>query len=227
MKLNTDLNQLFRFLESSAFYHEDLLEGLVRITRMLLLYKYPDYLDQGYESLVNNPPVIYTSIASPLGLVQHICRQVGLPLMCVRPVPCNTVFGSHQKMDVAALERAIEDDKLVDKVPLMVLADAGTTIAGHVDNIARMQELCRKHDVWLHLRGHSLAALAMAASPTVPSRIADSMTLPLGVWLGVPALPIVVSFSNYSLSLQIIILKGVLFWDFLCHFLLHIYVTCM
>jgi threonine aldolase len=169
---------------------------MVRITRMLILHKYPEYLELGYEALISHPPVIYTSIASPLGLVQHICRQVGLPLMCVRPVPCNTVFGSHQKMDVAALERAIEDDKLVDKVPLLVLADAGTTIAGHVDNIARLQEVCRKHDVWLHLRGHSLAALAMASSPNVPSRIADSMTLPLGVWLGVPALPIIVSFSS-------------------------------
>lgn len=195
-KINKEYHICSRFLESSAFYHEDLLEGMVRITRMLILFKYPEYLEQGYEALVSNPPVIYTSIASPLGLVQHICRQVGLPLMCVRPVPCNTVFGSHQKMDVAALERAIEDDKLVDKVPLLVLADAGTTIAGHVDNISRLQEVCRKHDVWLHLRGHSLAALAMASSPNVPSRIADSMTLPLGVWLGVPALPIVVSFTQ-------------------------------
>ncbi|XP_059472469.1 pyridoxal-dependent decarboxylase domain-containing protein 1 [Neocloeon triangulifer] len=190
------LSHMFRFLECNAFYNDDLLEGLVRITRMLLHYKYPEYLEQGYDALQTNPPVIYTSMASPLGLVQHLCRQVGLPLMCVRPVPCNTVFGSHQKMDVAALERAIEDDKLVDKVPLLVLADAGTTIAGHVDNVTRMQEVCRKHDVWLHLRGHGLAALAMASSPTVPSRIADSMTLPLGVWFGVPALPIVTLFRT-------------------------------
>ncbi|XP_065340823.1 putative pyridoxal-dependent decarboxylase domain-containing protein 2 isoform X1 [Cloeon dipterum] len=192
------LSHMFRFLDCTAFYHEDLLEGLVRITRMLLHYKYPEYLELGYEALHTKPPVIYTSTASPLGLVQHICRQVGLPLMCVRPVPCNTVFGSHQKMDVAALERAIEEDKLVDKVPLLVLADAGTTIAGHVDNIARMQEVCRKHDVWLHLKGHSLAALAIAASPTVPSRIADSMTLPVGVWFGVPALPIVTLFRTFE-----------------------------
>ena len=47
----------------------------------------------------------------------------------------------------------------------------GTTIAGHVDNVLRLQELCRQHDVWLHLRGHSLAALAMVSVQNVVSSI--------------------------------------------------------
>ncbi|KAF4521189.1 hypothetical protein B566_EDAN010651 [Ephemera danica] len=116
--------------------------------------------------------------------------MLGLPLMCVHPVPCNTMFGSQQKMDVAALKRLMEEDTTAGRVPLIVLADAGTPVAGHVDNLGRLQEVCREHDVWLHLRGHSLAALAMATAPAVPSRVADSLTLPIGVWLGVPALPV-------------------------------------
>jgi hypothetical protein len=51
--------------------------------------------------------------------------QLGLPMYCVRPVPCNTLFGSQQKIDVAALERLIEEDKASNRVPLIVLADAG------------------------------------------------------------------------------------------------------
>lgn len=39
-------------------------------------------------------------------------------------IPCNTLFGS-QKMDLAALEREIEADKENNKLPLIVLADAG------------------------------------------------------------------------------------------------------
>lgn len=46
-------------------------------------------------------------------------------MYCVRPVPCNTLFGSQQKIDVAALERLIEEDKTSNRVPLIVLADAG------------------------------------------------------------------------------------------------------
>lgn len=47
-------------------------------------------------------------------------------MRCIQPVPCNTMFGSHQRMDVAELERLIEQDKSAHKIPLMVLADAGT-----------------------------------------------------------------------------------------------------
>ncbi|PSN50728.1 Pyridoxal-dependent decarboxylase domain-containing protein 1 [Blattella germanica] len=194
------LSHLFRFFDCAAFIHDDMLEGVVRITRMMLHYKYPKYLEDGFDALTSHPPVIYSSVASPLGVVQHICRQLGLPMYCVRPVPCNTLFGSQQKIDVAALERLIDEDKANNRVPLIVLADAGTTIAGHVDNVLRLQELCKQHDIWLHLRGHSLAALAMVSVQNVPTRIADSFTLPLGIWLGIPALPIVTLYRLFDSS---------------------------
>lgn len=38
------------------------------------------------------------------------------------------MFGSHQRMDVAELERLIEQDKNTHRVPLMVLADAGIVV---------------------------------------------------------------------------------------------------
>nr|CAD7264811.1 unnamed protein product [Timema shepardi] len=207
------LSHLFRFFDCAAFFHEDVLEGIVRLARMMLHYKYPKYLEDGYEALSARPPVIYSSVAAPLGVVQYICRQasalfsvthyssiLGLPMVCVRPVPCNTMFGSQQKMDVAALDRFIQEDKANNRVPLIVLADAGTTIAGHVDNLSRLQELCKSHDIWLHIRGHSLAALSMVSIPNVPTRIADSLTLPIGVWLGIPALPVVTLYRLFDTS---------------------------
>jgi hypothetical protein len=53
---------------------------------------------------------------------------------------------------------------------------SGTTIAGHVDNVLRLQELCKQHDIWLHLRGHSLAALAMVSVQNVVSSILISVS---------------------------------------------------
>lgn len=64
-------------------------------------------------------------------------------------------------MDVSLLQRMLSEDIAGGRVPLIVIADAGTPITGHCDNIVRIQELCKLHDVWLHLRGHSLAALAL------------------------------------------------------------------
>lgn len=42
----------------------------------------------------------------------------------MRAVPCTTLFAG-QKMDVAALDRLIEEDKSAGRLPLIVLADAG------------------------------------------------------------------------------------------------------
>ena len=69
------LSHIFRFVDCAASFHEDPLEGLLRITRLALHRKYPRYLEEGFTVLANSPPVIYCSIA-PLGLVQHLCKQV-------------------------------------------------------------------------------------------------------------------------------------------------------
>lgn len=96
-------------------------------------------------------------------------------------------------MDISALERRLAEDTQSNNVtPLLVLAEAGSVLTGHCDNITRLRAICDKYNVWLHLRGHSLAALALNNSTKdLPSKIADSITLPLGTWLGIPSLPVV------------------------------------
>lgn len=72
------------------------------------------------------------------------------------------MFGSRYSMDVSALERRLAEDTQSNSVtPLLVLAEAGSVLTGHCDNIARLRAICDKYNVWLHLRGHSLAALAL------------------------------------------------------------------
>ncbi|CAH0564206.1 unnamed protein product [Brassicogethes aeneus] len=196
------ISQIFGFLDSTAFYHEDQLEGLVRITRMMLHYKYPRYLEDGALAFSNSLPTIYSSIASPLGIVQHLCRQLSLPLACVRPVPVNTHFGSQYTMDVAQLQKMLADDVATGRTPVIIISDVGTPITGHVDNISRIRELCKVHDVWLHLRGHTLAALALPnhqRNGHIPA-VSDSLTLSLGSWLGVPGLPTITLYKVWDAS---------------------------
>ena len=65
-------------------------------------------------------------------------------------------------MDISALERRLAEDTQSNGVtPLLVLAEAGSIVTGHCDNITRLREICDKYNVWLHLRGHSLAALTL------------------------------------------------------------------
>ncbi|XP_076249009.1 pyridoxal-dependent decarboxylase domain-containing protein 1 isoform X2 [Calliopsis andreniformis] len=187
------LSHIFRFVDSAASFHEDHLEGLVRVTRLALHRKYPRYMEEGFTALAASPPLIYSSVAAPLGVVQHLCRQLSLPLHCVRPIPHNTMFGSRYSMAISALERRLAEDTQSNSVtPLLVLAEAGSVLTGHCDNIARLRAICDKYNVWLHLSGHSLAALALNNSAKeLPSKVADSITLPLGIWLGIPSLPVV------------------------------------
>lgn len=99
-------------------------------------------------------------------------------------------------MDVSALQKMLADDVAAGRTPLIIIADAGTPVTGHVDNVTRIKELCKVHDTWLHVRGHSLAALTLPnhqRNGHIPL-VADSFTFSLGSWLGIPGLPMVVSF---------------------------------
>ncbi|KAK6623817.1 hypothetical protein RUM44_010673 [Polyplax serrata] len=189
------INHLFRVTDCQAFYHEEPFEGLVRLVRMLLHYRYPKYLELGYECLSTNPPVIYGTIFSSIGIAQHLCRQLGLSLSCIHAIPCMNDSESHPKVDIHVLEKIIQEDKAGNKIPLLLLTDAGTPITGHSDNLLRLQEICEKEDLWLHVRGHNLAALTLI-NTTMPSRVADSMTLSLGAWLGIPGLPTVTLYKQ-------------------------------
>ncbi|XP_066592207.1 putative pyridoxal-dependent decarboxylase domain-containing protein 2 isoform X2 [Prorops nasuta] len=193
-RLATDITRwlihIFHFVDCAASFHEDHLDGLVRVTRLALHRKYPRYMEDGFTALAPSLPLIYSSVAAPLGIVQHLCRQLSLPLHCVRPIPQNTVFGSKHSIDVSALERRLVEDTQSNGVtPLLVIAEAGSVLTGHCDNISRLRAICEKYNVWLHLRGNSLAALALCN--TAKNLIADSITLPLGIWLGIPCLPVV------------------------------------
>lgn len=195
------ISRLFRFFDSSVYFHNECREGLLRLTRMVLHSRYPKYSSEGYEALYTRPPVIYYNDTTRPGLGQYLCSQLGLPLSCLSSVPCNTMFGSEYKMDVSVLEKMILEDISAAKTPLLVVASAGTSLVGHVDSLQRLQELCRTHNIWLHVEGHSLAALCLVSVPNLPSNVGDSMTLPLGIWLGIPSLPCVTIYKSKETAL--------------------------
>lgn len=70
------LSHIFRFMDCASSFHEDHLEGLVRVTRLALHRKYPRYMEEGFTALSSSSPLIYSSVAAPLAVVQHLCRQV-------------------------------------------------------------------------------------------------------------------------------------------------------
>ncbi|XP_069503228.1 pyridoxal-dependent decarboxylase domain-containing protein 1 [Ambystoma mexicanum] len=199
------LCRLFRYENGSAYYHEDDREGLLKVCRLVIHSRYEDYTTEGFSVFYSKQPVIYISSASRAGLGQFLCNQLGLPLSCLCRVPCNTMFGSQHQMDVALLDRLIKDDTESGKVPLLLVANAGTPGAGHTDKLMRLKELCDQYKMWLHVEGVNLATLTLGyvSSPVLEATKCDSMTLTLGPWLGLPAVPAVTLYRHEDPSLSL------------------------
>ncbi|KAJ7416050.1 Pyridoxal-dependent decarboxylase domain-containing protein 1 [Willisornis vidua] len=200
-----ETSQSYRYENGSAYYHEDDREGLLKICRLVIHTRYEDYTIEGFNVLYSKQPVIYISAAARTGLGQALCNQLGLPLSCMCRVPCNTMFGSQHQMDVALLDRVIKDDVESGKLPLLLVANAGTPGAGHTDKLGRLKELCEQYNMWLHVEGVNLATLALGyvSSSVLAATKCDSMTLTLGSWLGLPAVPAVTLYRHEDPSLSL------------------------
>ncbi|XP_046894221.1 pyridoxal-dependent decarboxylase domain-containing protein 1 isoform X1 [Hypomesus transpacificus] len=192
------LCRLFRYENGSAYFHEDDREGLLKVCRLVINARYEDYSTEGYSALTSRQPVIYLSTSCRPGLGQHLCSQLGLPLSSLCTVPCNTMFGSQHQLDVALLDRLIKEDVDTGKLPLLLIANAGTPGAGHTDKLGRLKDLCDQYSMWLHVEGVNLATLALgqATSAVMAATRSDSMTLTLGPWLGLPAVPAVTLYRH-------------------------------
>ncbi|TKS92464.1 Pyridoxal-dependent decarboxylase domain-containing protein 1 [Collichthys lucidus] len=199
------LCRLFRYENGSAYFHEDNREGLVKVCRLVIHACYEEYASDGYAALSSKQPVIYQSASGRPGLGQHLCSQLGLPLSSLCTVPCNTIFGSQHQMDVALLDKLIKEDIEAGKLPLLLIANAGTPGAGHTDKLGRLKDLCDQYSMWLHVEGVNLATLALGqvTSTIMAANRSDSMTLTPGQWLGLPAVTAVTLYRHEDPALSL------------------------
>uniref|UniRef100_A0AAQ5ZP53 Pyridoxal-dependent decarboxylase domain-containing protein 1 n=1 Tax=Amphiprion ocellaris TaxID=80972 RepID=A0AAQ5ZP53_AMPOC len=199
------LCRLFRYENGSACFHDDDRDGLVKVCRLVINARYQEYASEGYTVLSSKQPIIYQSASCRPGLAQHLCTQLGLPLSSLCTVPCNTVFGSQHQMDVALLEKLIKEDKEAGKLPLLLIANAGTPGAGHTDKLGRLRDLCDQYSLWLHVEGVNLATLALGevTSAIMAATRSDSMTLTPGQWLGLPAVTAVTLYRHEDPALSL------------------------
>ena len=79
--------------------------------------------------------------------VDKALRAAGLSECPKRVVPMDAGF----RMNAAALQAFIEQDKVDGYRPWLVVASAGTTDTGAVDPIKEIAELTEKYEIWLHV----------------------------------------------------------------------------
>lgn len=158
------LGALFRFLDPASSFHTDNADAILRAVRLAIVARCPGYLEGGIPALAH--PCFYISENITPMRLQYACRQLGIPLDAIRLIPANSTFGT---MDLSLLLKQVQVDLNANRTPLMVVADVGASLSGYVDNLQRMSDICRTHNIWLHATGHALAALACAQGPNTVS----------------------------------------------------------
>ncbi len=74
-----------------------------------------------------------------LGVGQEGLRKIGVD--------------SEFRMDVAELERAIQEDSAAGWQPFAVVATVGTTSTTSIDPVAQIADICERYHLWLHVDG--------------------------------------------------------------------------
>jgi glutamate/tyrosine decarboxylase-like PLP-dependent enzyme len=116
---------------------------------------------------------------------QKSMEMLGLGSKALRLVPTDDAF----RMDVAALARMITEDRAAGLQPACVIATAGTTNTGSIDDLVAIGALCRREGVWFHVDGciGAFLRLAPASRALVEGiELADSLALDPHKWLQTP-----------------------------------------
>lgn len=86
-----------------------------------------------------------------------------------------------------ALEARILQDKTEGRVPIAIVASAGTVSSGAVDPFLQIAEIARRHGAWFHIDGAYGALAAMADREKFSGmELADSISLDPHKWLYQP-----------------------------------------
>lgn len=91
-------------------------------------------------------PVVYLSDQSHSSM-ERAARIAGFRSEALRRVATDDGY----RIDPAALERALREDRAAGRVPVLVAANGGSTNTGAVDPLGELADLCAEYDVWLHV----------------------------------------------------------------------------
>lgn len=92
--------------------------------------------------------------------VHKALRIAGLGKTIWRNIPMDDAY----RMDMDALEKALEHDRKEGNIPFMIFASAGTTDVGAVDPLDKIADLANEYNCWFHVDGAYGAAFRLLDS---------------------------------------------------------------
>ena len=158
-------------------------EANLTATLLALEARFPAHRTHGLLAMTGQPMIYASRHAHPS--VLKAAAVTGLGTTAVREVSADR----GHRMDATALDRIIRADLASRRVPLLVVATAGTTDAGVIDPIADVARVGRRHGVWVHVDAAWGGAAILI--PQIRDALhgidqADSITFDPHKWLSVP-----------------------------------------
>ena len=139
----------------------------------------PRYATDGVLAFPGSP-ILYVSEDAHLAWYK-IAHQSGIGRAAVRLVDTD----ASGRMDAAALAAAIAGDEAQGRVPVMIVATAGTTGGGMIDPLVECAETARAAGVWFHVDaawGGALIASERLRGLLTGIEAADSITIDAHKW---------------------------------------------
>src|SRR5580704_15033123 len=150
---------------------------------LALASRFPDSVEEGVAS-IGALPVLYASAEAHHSLDKS-AGLLGIGRKALRRIAVNEAA----QLDPQKLEKAIAEDQAAGRKPFCVVATAGTTNSGTVDDLTAISEICRRNQLWLHVDGAYGGAAVFSDQHRNLVRgieLADSLTIDPHKWLAVP-----------------------------------------
>jgi aromatic-L-amino-acid decarboxylase len=134
------------------------------------------------ERGVTTRAIVYASQEVHMSIAKSVAL-LGIGRDNLRLIPTD----SSLRMDTAELERHVAKDKAAGRIPLAVVASAGTVNTGAIDPLATIAEIAHRHGAWFHIDGAYGALAAIADRGKFNGmELADSISLDPHKWLYQP-----------------------------------------
>jgi glutamate/tyrosine decarboxylase-like PLP-dependent enzyme len=150
---------------------------------LALAAKFPTVIEDGIAS-IGAQPVVYASDEAHHS-IDKSTGLLGVGRKALRRIAVN----ENGQLNPRILEQTIDADLASGRKPFCVVATTGTTNTGAVDDLVAIAEVCRRHDLWLHVDGaYGGSAIFSDQHRKLLRGIeqADSITIDPHKWMAMP-----------------------------------------
>ena len=178
-----EFGKRFGFEEADGVFCGGGAESNLTAVQCALNFHFPIVSSKGVLA-IDKRPMIYCSSESHHSIVKA-ARTIGIGSDSVKSIG----VAQNLRIDLAQLESEIIKDKERGYKPFLVVATAGTTGSGAIDDIAEIADLAEEYDLWLHVDGaYGAAVIVSDRHKSLLHGIdrADSVTMDFHKWFSVP-----------------------------------------